>query len=764
MNGSLSFTHVVRRRFFGGILVFFSGMLLSIPGLIAGGRVEGSNYGMGAAAAMPLADALLPVVILGLDGDFPQVSDSRAHGFYQAVAAPGGGFYSAGAPSDATLPELSLQEGPSSLRDFISRASGEMPLADALLPVAILGLDGDFPQVSDSRAHGFYQAAAAPGGGFYSSDATLPELSSQEGSSSLRDFISRASGEMPQKIIDGVRHASDSSFGDAVATAGTDLMQSAIDHSLSSVEDQVRGDIVRSVNLSWSPGFADRASVLQLDTVVALRDSERLALMTQAGVQSRDGEAAANIGIAARTRLNEKLLLGANVFYDYLSEPNVDRWSVGVEAKGSWFNISSNYYQGIGYDIKGSQRSYSPDGWDIELAGNIPGAQWLQYSGRYYRWNLDGSDDLKGTDYKLGIHPVPLLKANIRYDNPQSGDNDIGFEVELNYQFARSLGEQLNYRKQLSNGGDNVWQQRFERVRREYEQRVQQRSQSATRRTLVASCSGSSCVVIIDALSRSVTNALLNLRGGDGRVGTRNISLLRNTGNCVLRGVANPASHCIFTPGSPARLVINNLLPGEYTFDVELRDSANQAVETVVLMVTVRDLRGLVSSAGSIFNVNEGGSASYTLALNTEPSEDVTIAITSSDPGAATATASLTFTPTDWATAQDVEVSGVEDDDAQGETVELSYIVSGGDYDGFVLAPQSVSVSDDDVAGLTVLRPGQILSGSLTVVEGGTAVYTLVLNTQPSGDVTIAITSSDPGAATATASLTFTPTDWATAQ
>src|SRR5204863_1010290 len=73
----------------------------------------------------------------------------------------------------------------------------------------------------------------------------------------------------------------------------------------------------------------------------------------------------------------------------------------------------------------------------------------------------------------------------------------------------------------------------------------------------------------------------------------------------------------------------------------------------------------------------------------------------------------------------------------------------------------TVSNTDNDTAGVTVTPT----SGLTTTEAGGTATFTVVLNTQPAADVTIALTSSDTTEGTVSpASLTFTSVNWATAQ
>src|SRR5204862_5159277 len=82
-------------------------------------------------------------------------------------------------------------------------------------------------------------------------------------------------------------------------------------------------------------------------------------------------------------------------------------------------------------------------------------------------------------------------------------------------------------------------------------------------------------------------------------------------------------------------------------------------------------------------------------------------------------------------------------------------------YQGIVVADVTVSNTDNDAAGVTVTPT----TGLTTTEAGGTATFTVVLNTQPAADVTIALTSSDTTEGTVSpASLVFTPVNWATAQ
>ena len=162
----------------------------------------------------------------------------------------------------------------------------------------------------------------------------------------------------------------------------------------------------------------------------------------------------------------------------------------------------------------------------------------------------------------------------------------------------------------------------------------------------------------------------------------------------------------------------------------------------------------------------DGGTADYTLVLDTAPTADVTIAVASDTTSAATvSSASLTFTTTNWNTAQTVTVTGVDDSDVNtpDRTATVTHVPTSTDagYGSVSIAPVAVTVVDDDAAASVTVTPE-----TLSVPEdGGTADYTLVLDTMPTADVTIAVESDTTSAATvSSASLTFTTTNWNTAQ
>ena len=165
-----------------------------------------------------------------------------------------------------------------------------------------------------------------------------------------------------------------------------------------------------------------------------------------------------------------------------------------------------------------------------------------------------------------------------------------------------------------------------------------------------------------------------------------------------------------------------------------------------------------LSVSATALRLAEGGSGAYTVALATRPDDNVTVTIASNNPDVTTRPASLTFTTSNWATAQRVTVSAASDGDTANDTATLTHTASGGGYGDAPAALVTVSVTDDDTAGLAITPT------VLNLIENGISAYIVSLTAQPSGNVTVSIASDNPDVTVRLASLTFTTANWATPQ
>jgi hypothetical protein len=183
-------------------------------------------------------------------------------------------------------------------------------------------------------------------------------------------------------------------------------------------------------------------------------------------------------------------------------------------------------------------------------------------------------------------------------------------------------------------------------------------------------------------------------------------------------------------------------------------------VANVTVKVNDNDQVGVSITPASV-NVAEGGpSANYTVKLTSPPTANVTITI-NPDTQSTVSPSSLTFTTANWNTAQNVAVTAVNDEVAEGaHTSTISHVAASADsrYNGIAVASVTANITDNDTAGVNV-NPTTV-----AVSEAGqTATYQVSLKSQPTANVAIAIT---PGAQISATPqlLTFTPLNWNVSQ
>ncbi len=186
----------------------------------------------------------------------------------------------------------------------------------------------------------------------------------------------------------------------------------------------------------------------------------------------------------------------------------------------------------------------------------------------------------------------------------------------------------------------------------------------------------------------------------------------------------------------------------EYTFRVVAVDDSDDSLETSMPSSVNAEPREAPDGDGVTIwperlTVPEGGSADYTVALNTQPTAEVKITVGRGGAGGdldlEASTDELTFKSDNWDDdPQTVTVSAAEDDDGRAGITSFTHSVSsteGNPYNGIGAGGVRAIESDNDPVGVTVWPQ------ALRVPEGGSASYTVKLDTQPSEDVTIQVTS-----------------------
>ena len=195
----------------------------------------------------------------------------------------------------------------------------------------------------------------------------------------------------------------------------------------------------------------------------------------------------------------------------------------------------------------------------------------------------------------------------------------------------------------------------------------------------------------------------------------------------------------------------------------------------VDVLVDDDDTAAITLSPTALTVTEEGADGTYTLVLSNQPAADVTVTITndnsallSIDTASHTFEAATSGMTNSWDTARTVTVSTMHDGDNTDDVVTLTHTAAGANsgYAGLT-ADLRVTVEDDDIPNIELSEPV-----SLTIDENATDTYTVELTVAPTADVTVTVTATgatidgpDTGSDfTATETLTFTPTDYSTAQ
>ena len=191
--------------------------------------------------------------------------------------------------------------------------------------------------------------------------------------------------------------------------------------------------------------------------------------------------------------------------------------------------------------------------------------------------------------------------------------------------------------------------------------------------------------------------------------------------------------------------------------------------QSTELPVTVTDTesRAELLVAPTSISVREGApnGQTYSVALGSQPTGDVTVTITGhadSDltlSGAALTSDALTFTVTNWNTAQEVTVIAAEDTDTANDDVTLTNTATGGGYGTATAVEVAVTVVDNDTPGL-VVNPTEV---RVTEGDDAGASYQISLASAPTGLVLVTITSNSTDV-DVTDGAWFTTTDWGNPQ
>jgi hypothetical protein len=197
-----------------------------------------------------------------------------------------------------------------------------------------------------------------------------------------------------------------------------------------------------------------------------------------------------------------------------------------------------------------------------------------------------------------------------------------------------------------------------------------------------------------------------------------------NSSAIALSDYTNKVGTLTFAPGVTSQIISvpivgDNVDEANETFLVNLSNPVNAKIADNQALGTILDddTAGFTISPISNNTTEAGGTGTFTVKLNSQPTANVTLGLTSSDTTEGTvSTPNLTFTANNWNVAQTVTVKGVDDVLIDGNIayniVTSAAISTDAKYNGF--NPQDVAVAniDNDTVPLNVIN-GTLLSETL---------------------------------------------------
>ncbi len=188
-------------------------------------------------------------------------------------------------------------------------------------------------------------------------------------------------------------------------------------------------------------------------------------------------------------------------------------------------------------------------------------------------------------------------------------------------------------------------------------------------------------------------------------------------------------------------------------------------IDSVAVTVYDNDAEASVAISPTALWIEEeraGFADEYAVRLRTEPTANVTIAISAGEEVTTNPT-SLIFTPDNWGTERTVSVSAGHDADTEDDQADITHTSTSADssYNGLDIDSVAVTVYDNDAPASVAVSPT-----TLWVEEERSGLldnYTVRLRTEPSANVAIDMIAGEEVTVSPTR-LTFTPDNWSTEQ
>ncbi len=161
----------------------------------------------------------------------------------------------------------------------------------------------------------------------------------------------------------------------------------------------------------------------------------------QPRISLMDDDFTFNFGVGYRRLIGEGLLLGYNLFGDYVEKYGHGRVGLGIEAIGKVCEFRMNSYFGITSkrivkeDSSSSTYERVADGLDVEIGSPIPYLPWVRVYVSGFWYDFDKFKDKKGWKLRMEMCLWKFLTGEIYTWDDNKGEQEFGGRVRCKIAF-----------------------------------------------------------------------------------------------------------------------------------------------------------------------------------------------------------------------------------------------------------------------------------------------------------------------------------------
>lgn len=189
----------------------------------------------------------------------------------------------------------------------------------------------------------------------------------------------------------------------------------------------------------------------------------------------------------------------------------------------------------------------------------------------------------------------------------------------------------------------------------------------------------------------------------------------------------------------PVLVTGDHIYEGNETVTVNLNAYTNNEdvyageMNSATITISDNDIPGFILSASTL-DITEGQSSSFSVVLATQPDTPVTLNLTNNNPDAAIHSPSnLTFNPSNWNTAQTVNIEAIQDNNLSAEIADISVNAdptSDISYRNLPAKKLIVNIYDDDTAPVFTSTP-------TTTIDEDALYHYPIVTSDSDGDIAV---------------------------